>query len=323
MKPKRIRWKRWLTGTLLGAVLLCSVLLNGCTGWLARSIVWGPNTDKKVDPSLDPTPEALAQIGVTKQLRVDVGPPPASLSLWVVDPPAQASAPVTNPRGTVLILHGINDHKDTMLGVGKQLAARGYRSVLIDLRAHGRSSGQWLSFGAVESKDLSQVVDAIQAQGLLAGEVGVFGPSFGGGIAIQFAGRDSRVKAAVSVCGFTSMRDVTPRVVRLYAPWPAKWLLLDSTIQRAVTEAGRVGNFDPDEASALRAIQCTKAQVLLIHGKNDVKIPPSHSQRLHAAAPDHSRLVLLEGEDHDSVLAGDAGGVVLREAGEWFDRWLK
>jgi pimeloyl-ACP methyl ester carboxylesterase len=119
------------------------------------------------------------------------------------------------------------------------------------------------------------------------------------------------------------MRDVTPRVVRLYAPWPVKWLLLDSSIQRAVTEAGRVGHFDPDDASALRAIQRTKAQVLLIHGKNDVKIPPSHSQRLHDAAPDHSRLVLLDGEDHDSILAGDAGGVVLREATAWFDEWLR
>jgi len=84
-----------------------------------------------------------------------------------------------------------------------------------------------------------------------------------------------------------------------------------------------VGNFDPDEASALGAIQRTKAQVLLIHGKNDVKIPPSHSQRLHAAAPDHSKLIVLDGEDHDSILAGDAGGVVLREATAWFDEWLK
>jgi pimeloyl-ACP methyl ester carboxylesterase len=314
------RWRRlgrWVGCVVLALVLLSVVLLNGCSGLLARSIIWGPNTDRRVDPADDPSGERLARLGVDRQLRVDVGPPAASLSLWVVDPPGRAA-----PRGTVLVLHGINDRKDSMLGLGRQLAARGYRSVLVDLRAHGRSGGQWLSFGAVEAKDLSQVIDALGAQGLLAGGIGAFGPSFGGGVAVQLAGRDPRVKAAVSVCGFTSMRDVTPRVVRLYAPPPVKWLLLDSSIQRAITQAGHVGGFDPDDASALDAIRRTRAQVLLIHGKKDVKIPPRHSELLHAAAPDHSRLVLLDGEDHDSVLTGDVGGNVVREAAAWFDRWL-
>ena len=139
---------------------------------------------------------------------------------------------------------------------------------------------------------------------------------------MQLAGRDERIKAAVSVCGFTSMRDVTPRVVRMYAPGLG-WLLLDSSIQRAVTEAGRIGGFDPDAASPLTAIARTKAQVLLIHGKKDVKIPPAHSQRLHAAAAGNSRLVLLDEHDHDSILAGDSAGLVLRESVAWFDRWLK
>jgi pimeloyl-ACP methyl ester carboxylesterase len=283
-----------------------------------------------VDVAADPTADVLGRLGVDRSMRVDVGPPPASLSLWVVEPRrSERSEPSAPPRGTILVLHGINDKKDTMLGVARQFAGHGYRAVLVDLRAHGRSSGQWLSFGVVESQDLSQVVDALQANGLIdhpggvsAPPVGVFGPSFGGGIAIQFAGRDPRVSAVVSVCGFTSMRDVTPGVVRMYAPAPAKWLLLNSTIQRAITEAGKIGGFDPDAASALDAIKRTKAQVLLIHGKKDHKIPPRHSERLHAAAPDHSRLLLLDGHDHDSILAGDAGEVVVGEAVAWFDQWL-
>lgn len=108
----------------------------------------------------------------------------------------------------------------------------------------------------------------------------------------------------------------------MYAPWPIGWLLLDRSISRAVTEAGRIANFDPDQASPLAAIAKTTAQVLLIHGRDDSKIPPSHSQRLHGTAPQHSRLILLDGHSHDSILAGDSGGQVLREAREWFERWL-
>ena len=201
------------------------MLLNGCTGWLARSIIWGPNTDKSISPADDPSPEALSALGVDRQMRVDVGPPAASLHLFLIEPSGAA-------RATVLVLHGINDRKDTMVGFGRQLAENGYRVALVDLRAHGRSSGQWLTFGAVESRDLVQVIDALQSAGLATGPVGVFGPSFGGGVAVQFAGRDPRVRAAVSVCGFTSMRDVTPGVVRMYAP-VVGWLMLDSSIQRA------------------------------------------------------------------------------------------
>jgi pimeloyl-ACP methyl ester carboxylesterase len=305
--------------SLLILLIAATGFLNGCTGWLARSIVWGPNTDRQINPANDPAPDALAKIGVDSQMRVDVGPPPASLHLFVIDPPATA-APA---RGTVLVLHGINDQKKTMVGVGRQFADHGYRSVLVDLRAHGRSSGQWLSFGVVESRDLSQVVDALQLAGILTGPLGVFGPSFGGGIAVQCAGRDDRVKAVVSVCGFTSMRDVTPGVVRMYGPLGVGWLISTTAIQSAVSEAGRIGDFDPDEASPLAAIQRTKAQVLLIHGRDDRKIPPTHSRRLHEAAPDHSRLVLLDREDHNSILAGDSGGVVVRESLAWFDQWLK
>lgn len=313
------RARRWVRRCGAGVAVLflaAAVLLNGCTFWLAKSIVWGPNTDKRIDAADDPPADVLTQLGVDRQMRVEVGPPAASLHLFVIEPQGE-------PSGTVLVLHGINDRKDTMVGVGRHLARAGYRAVLVDLRAHGRSSGQWLSFGAVESRDLSQVIDALATHGLLSGDVGAFGPSFGGGVAVQLAGCDPRVKAVVSVCGFTSMRDVTPRVVRMYAPMCLGYLISDASIQRAVTASGKVGGFDPDVADAMGAIRRTSARVLLIHGKDDRKIPPSHSRRMHEAAPDHSRLVLLDGEDHDSILAGDSGGVVLREAVEWFDRWLK
>jgi hypothetical protein len=74
------RWRRlgrWVGCVVLALVLLSVVLLNGCSGLLARSIIWGPNTDRRVDPADDPSGERLARLGVDRQLRVDVGPPAA------------------------------------------------------------------------------------------------------------------------------------------------------------------------------------------------------------------------------------------------------
>jgi len=102
------------------------------------------------------------------ELRVEIASPPASLAMELVD-----VAPGTTLKGTVFVLHGIRDHKESMRSFGAMLAESGFRAILVDLRGHGRSSGEWLSYGAVESHDLAQVLDALTAQGLVIGKVGV------------------------------------------------------------------------------------------------------------------------------------------------------
>ena len=62
-----------------------------------------------------------------------------------------------------------------------------------------------------------------------------------------------------------------------------------------VNSAGRLASFNPDDANPLRAITQTHAPILLIHSRSDEFIPWQHSQRLHDAAPDHSKLILVDG----------------------------
>jgi pimeloyl-ACP methyl ester carboxylesterase len=280
---------------------------------LPRAILWGPNTGKAIDPAADPTASGLRALGITGQRRIAVGPPPASLSVWWLDPAGP-------PRGTVFLLHGIQDQKRSMLGFARRFTDHGYRSVLVDLRCHGRSSGRWLSFGVFESADLAQVLDALEHEGLVTGDVGAFGVSYGGATAIQWAGRDPRVRAVVTVAAFTSMRAIVPRYIRLYLPGLGL-LIPDARIRRCVDRSGAIAGFDPGRASPLEAIARSRAQFLLFHGGNDWKIPPAHAETLHRAALDHASLILIPGESHDSIVA-DRTGRILRESAAWFDRCL-
>lgn len=118
-----------------------------------------------------------------------------------------AGAP--SPRGTILVLHGIRDRKTNMLGVGRLLSQNGFRAILIDLRGHGDSSGDRLTCGIVEARDLSQVVDELSRRGLLSGALGVYGPSYGGAVAIQLAALDPRVRAVAAVSTFSSNDHLT------------------------------------------------------------------------------------------------------------------
>jgi pimeloyl-ACP methyl ester carboxylesterase len=83
-----------------------------------------------------------------------------------------------------------------------------------------------------------------------------------------------------------------------------RWMFSDKDISHAIDLGGQMAGFDPDDANPLRAITNTNAAVLLIHSRNDELIPYTHSQRLHDAAPTHSKLVIVSGQSH-------------------FDMWLK
>jgi pimeloyl-ACP methyl ester carboxylesterase len=230
----------------------------------------------------------------------------------VIEPPT--------PRATVFVLHGIRDHKESMLGWGRRLATAGYRAVLVDARGHGRSSGDYLTYGVVEAHDLSQVLSALAAQGLAPPRVGAMGVSYGAATAIEWAGADPRIAAVVAVAPFASLRDVVPVYARLMFPGIGA-LLPNFLIQAAVERAGRTGAFDPDLASPADAITRTHAPVLLVHGSADHNIPPKHSEAIHARSPDHSELVILDGETHDTI-AADKSGVLWERALAWFKREL-
>lgn len=311
------RRRRWLWA-LPVLVLLTLTIPPGCRE-LKRMAVWGvvcaPNYRKAISAADDDGPDAWQALGVDRQLRLDVGPPDASLSVWIIEPKPGAGLPPAEPRGTILLLHGIHGRKEHMLGTGKLLADHGFRSVLVDLRGQGRSSGDWFTYGLQESKDLSQVLDALAARGLLGGIVGAYGTSYGGATALMLAGRDNRVEAVVTVAAFSDMREVVARNTRRYLL--AGPLLPDSWVNDVIEQAGQLAGFNPDDASPLAAVARTKARLLIIHGTADAKIPCDQAKVLHAAVRDHSRLILIDGEDHDSIMS-DRSGTLFREVPAWF-----
>jgi pimeloyl-ACP methyl ester carboxylesterase len=255
---------------LLGALTIACQPLQHL---VASAIVVAPNRGA-------PTPATI-----DGELPVSVGPPSATLSLEIIDG--------KDSHGTVFVLHGIRADKRSVRRWGKMLAAAGLRAVLVDLRGHGRSTGDWLSYGIVESRDLMQALDALEARGLRVGLVGVMGISYGGAVAIEWAGCDPRIRAVVAIAPFASLRSVVPG----YAPVP----LPASFVSGAIDIAGREGGFDPDQASPVVAIARSNAPVLLIHGQDDHRIPAWHSQLILAARRENTELLLVAGAGHQSI----------------------
>jgi pimeloyl-ACP methyl ester carboxylesterase len=285
----RASWLRALSAAL--AFLILAGCTLSCESLGASAIVNAPNRGA-------PAPATT----LAGELRVPVGPPDATLSLEIIDPAVA--------HGTVFVLHGIRADKEACRGWGEMLARAGFRAVLVDLRGHGRSTGDFLTFGVVESRDLVQVLDALETRGLTLGDVGVLGYSYGGGIGIEWAGIDPRVKAVVAVAPFASLRDVVPGYVSML---PAGF------VSGAIDLAGKRGGFDPDEASPVLAMGHTGAPVLLIHGGDDQHVPPWHSRRIFDARPNRTQLLLVAGASHATIVSDP---VIAQRVPAWFERYL-
>jgi len=313
-KSSRRRPPAWkVLAGLLGVGLLNLAFLawgeNRLVAWLSWAIAGAPNygrTEATVG-SADSFPGNRTEPSRLFRIATEPG---VTISVLVLDPPGDNA-----PGGTVFVVHGIRDRKESQLGQGRYLAALGYRVVLPDLRGHGESGGSWLSYGVLDRRDLAKVLDQLSEAGLVAGRVGAVGHSYGAATIIQWAGEDPRVQALVAVAPFADLRSVVPDYIRLYLDG-LSGVIPDKTVSRGIEAAGRLGGFDPAEASPLRQIPRVRGAVLLIHGGADRHIPVAHSFRLRQAAPPGSRLVIIREAGHYTINSR-FGQTVRRETRDW------
>jgi uncharacterized protein len=69
----------------------------------------------------------------------------------------------SNDNGSVIVLlHGVSDNREGMLGFAPMFLDRGYRVLLPDARAHGESGGDLATYGIRESGDISRWIERLE-----------------------------------------------------------------------------------------------------------------------------------------------------------------
>ncbi|MGB0564089.1 MAG: alpha/beta hydrolase, partial [Spirulinaceae cyanobacterium] len=129
-----------------------------------------------------------------------------------------------NPRGTILMLHGISARKEQNLAIATRLVSAGYRCILYDSRAHGESGGEFVSYGWREVADAQAVIDAAIAQFEQPEQplapFGLFGRSLGASVGLQLLPEEPRLQSAVLVSPFSRLEDVMAETA---APYLGRW----------------------------------------------------------------------------------------------------
>jgi len=128
-------------------------------------------------------------------------------------------APSTN--GAVVILsHGYKMSCSEMIPIAALLAQQGYGVLLPDQRSHGRSDGNTISFGYHEWRDLEAAVNFLIEQNP-HNNIGIFGNSMGGALAMVYAARDPRIAAVIAQSPYASVGHSINKGVSKFSEVPA------------------------------------------------------------------------------------------------------
>lgn len=170
-------------------------------------------------------------------------------------------------KGTVIILHGIGDSKESQLGMAEFLSNNGYNSIIFDLRAHGESGGKYCTYGYYEKQDVSRIIDYAVNEIPNLKEIGIMGTSLGGAIAIQSMAFDKRIKCGVVVSTFSSLNQISYDYMKRMLYVPFKFVS-----DLALDEASKIAKFPANKINPKDYAKDITQPILVMHGNIDDRI---------------------------------------------------
>jgi len=218
----------------------------------------------------------------------------------------------------VLVFHGVADNRYGMTEHARLLLQAGYSVVMMDQRAHGASDGVIASYGWLERKDTSAVIDAL-LQTEHPTYLFALGNSMGASIALQSAGQDKRLEALVAEAPFADLQEAAYDYAGLQR-WPTLGKTLFAPGAWTVVYRGeKLAGFPARDVSSVKAVQQRAFPVLLICDGADVVLPCRHSEEILKAATGPKELWRVPGALHTGAL-GAAPAEFRQRVISFFDR---
>jgi pimeloyl-ACP methyl ester carboxylesterase len=308
------------------ALLSLATITSGCGSFVAHRMAQAPNTYPNWFGSLARVELAFDQMIFTNfpACFAEVGPPAARLQYRVVEPadyglrisstnwtqadrphftfnfatslPGKTNVWTASPRGTVVLLHGYGLAQFAMVPWALRLAEDGWRCVLVDLRGHGKSTGKRVYYGVQESRDLSQLLDALERESRLSPPIAAFGDSYGAALALRWKADDSRIGSVVAISPYASLSNAVLNLCRDYTGWLPQWL-----VKSGLQKLPSLLQVCPAELDTTTVLARSPVVALFVAADNDRIAPVTEVQRLFQQAAFGSELLIVPDATHEVV----------------------
>ncbi|MGC3982253.1 MAG: alpha/beta fold hydrolase [Steroidobacteraceae bacterium] len=267
------RRKKWL------AALFCTAL----TLTLLGRIAWNSYRSALADFAPNPESSILLhseQVGIAGLEEVSFINNALKVRGWYV--------PSTN-RAAVIVTHGTNADRSSMLAEIRLLAAAGFGVLAFDWPGTGQSQGA-IKWGVNEQQALREALDWLsQRPDVDVEKIGALGFSCGGIIVAQVAAVDTRLRAVVLEATPTSFKDYVLWDHRRWG-WlsekPAEWALRTAGLRLDL----------PAPSQVIKKV--APRPVLLIAGDQDEVVPTAMVRDLFDATGEPKQLWIASGARH-------------------------
>lgn len=214
-------------------------------------------------------------------------------------------------KGTIILLHGIRSNKECFIRLSDKLSKLGFNSVALDSRAHGNSKGTHCTFGVNEKKDISELISVLAKRENITENIGVWGQSLGGAIGLQAIGNDRRINFGIIESTFSDFKTITNDYFNYHIGFNIKPLT-----NYLVYRAGKIADFDPEDANPNKYCKKIEQPILIIHGNEDKRINIKYARDNFEKIPSKEKeFIEIKSANHLNVwkIGGD----------EYFERIIK
>ena len=193
-----------------------------------------------------------------------------------------------------IVIHGYIGQGNEMTSYAREFYKRGYNVLLIDLRGHGLSEGNYVGMGWHDRLDvidwINYIIDKNEDSKII-----LFGVSMGAATTMMTTGEElpSNVKLAISDCGYTSVWDEFSYHLKILFNLPEFPVLY-----AANTVCKIKAKYSFKEASCIDQVKKSNTPTLFIHGSLDNFVPFEMLDVIYEAAACEKEKLVIEGAGH-------------------------
>lgn len=209
---------------------------------------------------------------------------------------------------TLIVVHGLGENR-FMSGrteiLVKYLIPKGYNLLAFDLRGHGESEGNLITFGYYEKYDVAGAIEYLKQRGIEGEKIGLIGFSMGAITAIETAGEDERINVVIA--------DSAIRDLKLFVSTDVRNLSNDVDVllnnlggtsysailrylpfkDKIISMTANVYGLKINEVSPMNTVRkIRKKPIFLIHSKNDQIISCMNSKEILKSLEDNPNATL-------------------------------
>lgn len=193
-----------------------------------------------------------------------------------------------------IVIHGYSGQGKDMTYYAQEFYNRGYNVLVVDLRGHGKSGGNYIGMGWHDRLDIIDWANYLIGKDNNC-KIILHGVSMGGATVMMATGENlpSNIKVAIEDCGYTSIWDEFEMQLKNLYNLPA-FPVLNAASSVCKFKTG----YKLEEGSSVEQVKKSETPTLFIHGQQDSFVPFEMLDKVYEAANCKKEKLVIERAAH-------------------------